>query len=561
MSHSDIESRLQEIELRLAGVGELPPEVELSIRQLLNLVEAICSDSKALAAEVERLRSQLERKKNAKTTARPDQEDESPGARDADHSSEKRRRQPRPPRSGHDRRTFKALTVHETIECPVDPAALPADAVRVGDESVIVQDIEIKPRNIRFQRHVYYSPAINKYIYGRLPAGYDAGGFGFGVRALILSLKYCGNMSEPKIRELLEHFDVQVSSGSISNILTNTANWFEREFDEIVDAGLRSTSYQQTDDTSARVAGEFWHTHILCNPFYAAYFTRPRKDRLTVLEILQNTRDLRFQLDWETLELLRREFEIPLKWQRAIEDHGDARFDQAGMKALLDDWFGESCGQVRTAIEQAAAIVYYRRQTTTPVVETIVCDDAGQFKLLTDKLALCWIHAGRHYAKLSPVAARHAALLERFLDDYWTYYALLQRYRDGPSREMADWLRLLFDELFSTRTGYDDLDHRIALTAAKKEELLTVLSRPAVPLHNNASELQARVSARRRDVSLHSRSIRGARAMDIFTTIVQTSKLLGVNAYAYLADRLSRRNAMPSLAQLIQTTAPGYAVT
>jgi len=47
-------------------------------------------------------------------------------------------------------------------------------------------------------------------------------------------------------------------------------------------------------------------------------------------------------------------------------------------------------------------------------------------------------------------------------------------------------------------------------TAEKKEELLTILAAPNVPLHNNASELQARVSARRRDVSLHSRSQRGA---------------------------------------------------
>jgi len=94
---------------------------------------------------------------------------------------------------------------------------------------------------------------------------------------------------------------------------------------------------------------------------------------------------------------------------------------------------------------------------------------------------------------------------------------------------------------------------------SKKSELLTVLSRPEVPLHNNASELQARVSARlsiiQRDVSLHSRSARGARAMDIFTTMVQTSKLLGVSADAYLRDRMRRQFEMPTLAQSIQKSA------
>ncbi len=181
----------------------------------------------------------------------------------------------------------------------------------------------------------------------------------------------------------------------------------------------------------------------------------------------------------------------------------------------------------------------------------LVCDDAGQFKLLTDKLSLCWIHAGRHYEKLSPVVGRHTEALEGFLDRYWAYYARLQDYRAGPTKELAEKLRLEFDVLFSTQTKYAELDDRIATTAAKKDELLTVLSVPEVPLHNNASELGARVSARRRDVSLHSRSERGVRAMDIFTTLVQTSKKLGISAFAYLRDRLSGSLEMPSLAQSI----------
>ena len=127
-------------------------------------------------------------------------------------------------------------------------------------------------------------------------------------------------------------------------------------------------------------------------------------------------------------------------------------------------------------------------------------------------------------------------------------------------KELAEKLRLEFDELFSTQTKYAALDDRIAKTAAKKDELLTVLSLPEVPLHNNASELGARVSARRRDVSLHSRSERGVRAMDIFTTLVQTSKKLGISAFAYLRDRLSRSLEMPSLAQSIRHHAnPGPA--
>ena len=550
MVPSEVQAVLSKIEQQLDGVGVLDPVVEQAVEELLNVVEALSSDKQSLIDEVQRLKQQLEQKKKSKTTAKAGDGPKS----NSDHSSEKRRRKRRilKSTSAQDRRTFKDLTIQETIECPVDPATLPPDAVRVEDESVIVQDIEIKPRNIRFQRHVYYSVEQDNYFRGPLPCGYDQGDFGANLRSLILSLKYCGNMSEPKIREFLENFDVQISAGSVSNILTKTADSFESEFDCLVDAGLSSTSYQQTDDTSARVAGEFWHTHILCNPFYAAYFTRPQKDRLTVLEVLQNTNDLRFCFGKETLDLLQAEFNVPRKWQQVIEELGDVECGKTALDLLLQEWFGKGNRQVRTAIEQAAAIVYYRNQTSVPVVETLVCDDAGQFKLLTEKLALCWIHAGRHYEKLSPVVPRHAKLVDSFADRYWDYYRSLQEYRAGPSDERAALLRLEFDELFSTRTGYAALDDRIAKTAAKKEELLTVLSVPAVPLHNNDSELQARVSARRRDVSLHSRSIRGAHAMDIFTTIVQTAKLHGVSAYAYFRDRISCRFEIPSLAATIK---------
>ena len=51
---------------------------------------------------------------------------------------------------------------------------------------------------------------------------YGPGEFGSDLRSFIISLKYSAGTSEPKIRELLENFRVQISSGSISNILTGS---------------------------------------------------------------------------------------------------------------------------------------------------------------------------------------------------------------------------------------------------------------------------------------------------------------------------------------------------
>jgi hypothetical protein len=553
MSVSEIQTIIDQVE-QLLQEEELSERAELAIGKLLNLVEVLSADQKTLADKIKRLEEQLEQKKKAKTTDKRDDQQPPPST---DHSSDKRRRkrEPKQERESDDRRSFKKLVIHQTIDCPLDPACLPEDAVRCADERVIVQDIEIRPHNICFLRHIFYSRLHDAYCRGELPAGYDQGDFGANLRALIVSLKYSGNMSEPKIGEFLENFDVQVSSGSLSHILTKSADHFEQEYHDLLIAGLTSTEYQQTDDTSARVNGAFWHTHILCNPFYTFYSTRPRKDRLAVLEVLQNTDDLHFRFDSRMLELLEKEFKVPEKWRWRLLELGDVEMSSEPLKALLNKWFGGRNGQLRTAIEQAAAITYYQQQTSVPVVKVLVCDDAGQFKLLTDKLALCWIHAGRHYEKLTPVVGRHAAALDAFRERYWDYYAALQDYRAGPSESLAASLRKQFDELFSTRTGYDALDDRISKTAAKREELLTVLSEPSVPLHNNASELGARVSARRRDVSLHSRSERGARAMDVFTTLVQTAKKLGVSAYAYVRDRFRRSNELPSLAQSVAQAA------
>jgi len=551
MGTSDVKAIIEQVEQLLAE-EELSERAEFAIHNLLNVVEALSADKKSLADEVERLRKQLEQKKKSKNTSSKD--DKAPPSDDdstsSDHSSEKRRKSGKKPKA-NDRRSFKDLTIHDTVECPVDPDTLPPDAVRLQDEIVVVQDIEIKPKNTQFQRHVFYSASQQKYYRGSLPADCDHGDFSASLRALIVALKYCGNMSEPKIGEFLENFDVQVSAGSLSNILTKSAKLFEQEYDDLLIAGLSSTPYQQTDDTSARVKGEFWNTHILCNPFYTFYSTRPGKDRLTVLKVLQNTKTLQFRFGEATCQLLQDEFSLPKKWSEEIAALGEVEVSETTLKLLLDGWFGQRNQQVRTAIEHAAAIVFYRQQSSIPIVQTLVCDDAGQFKLLTDKLSLCWIHAGRHYEKLSPIVDRHAKSLDDFLNHYWAYYASLQDYRAGPTKELAEKLRLEFDELFSTQTKYAALDHRIAKTAAKKDELLTVLSVPEVPLHNNASELGARVSARRRDVSLHSRSERGVRAMDIFTTLVQTSKKLGISAFAYLRDRLSGSLEMPSLARSI----------
>ena len=101
-----------------------------------------------------------------------------------------------------------------------------------------------------------------------------------------MSLKYVAGTSLPR-DEFMEHCGVVISPASVSNIVRDAAELFQGEKEEIFRAGLAATTYQHIDDTSARVGGESWHTHIVCNPFHSTYFTTPHKDRLTILDLLR----------------------------------------------------------------------------------------------------------------------------------------------------------------------------------------------------------------------------------------------------------------------------------
>lgn len=42
-------------------------------------------------------------------------------------------------------------------------------------------------------------------------------------------------------------------------------------------------------------------------------------------------------------------------------------------------------------------------ETLESMIKILIADDAPQFKKITEKLGLCWIHEERHYEKMIPV--------------------------------------------------------------------------------------------------------------------------------------------------------------
>ena len=347
------------------------------------------------------------------------------------------------------------------------------------------------------------------------------------------------HMTEPKIGEWFANMGIRISAGQISHLLTAGQEAFHREKEEIAEAGLNSSPWQHMDDTGNQ------HCEVLCNPLYTAYFTTAREDRLTVIEVLRNQRKRVFRCNDETVALLR-QFAVS---ERTMEVWRHLPWDQERSESELDDRLKQQRPQLgataRSRIVEASAMAAYHAEVGHPVVRLLICDDAKQFKLVTEELGLCWIHEGRHYKNLEPGVAYHGQLLDAFLKRYWDYYKELLAYRKQPSAEEALRLSGAFDQLFSTVTGYAGLDRRIAKTQANKGPLLMVLRHPEIPLHNNPAELGARGRVRKRVVSYGPRSEQGAQAWDTFQTLLGTAKKLGVNFFHYLRDRIVAPGRFP----------------
>jgi len=530
-----------------------------AISKILNLLEKLAADNRRLEDEVQKLNNEISRLKGEKGVPNI-----KPNKKTEDISSEKERKKAEEEAnktSNSDEknnrrrnRTSKLENIHIDNEkiCPVDLTILPNDAEFKGYDDVVIQDIIIRTNNIKYRKEVYYSASENRSYRGELPTEIkDQGEFGVGIRSLIPILKSVCNMSEAKILEFFKNVGIQISASYLSRQWTNGYDVLHEEKEAIYLSSLIHSDYQQIDDTGARVNGINHYCQVLCNPYYTIYFTTAKKDRLTILDILTNFTPRTYLYNDETQGLLD-QFNLSQKIRVAIENHIEK-------ESVLDEVNFEEClnkiqpgVNQRTRIMEACRIAAYHKQTDFPVVSCLLSDDAGQFKLLTEHHGLCWVHDGRHYKKLKPVLPCHQEALSHFLTQYWNYYTELLNYTNNPTAKSAIKLGETFDQLFSTRTNYDDLDGRIAKTLAKKIELLLVLAFPQLPLHNNAAELGARAQARVRDISFQTRSEKGTKIKDAVMTIVQTAKKLGVSSYQYIYDRVSGNLEMISLADLIQ---------
>jgi hypothetical protein len=471
-------------------------------------------------------------------------------------SSESNRKPSNKPRQAKSVKFDSNRAVDETERIDIaDKSQLPLDIVFKGYAKSHYQSLEIRAKLIEVQRAIYYSASTKKTYTADLPVHYELGSdYTQELKAHICLLKFSLGLSIPKIGEFLRMQGVYITNGTISNIILENGDSLKEERMAIHEAGLATGLYESTDTTASRFNGVNYNTHVFGNAGYTAYFTKPHKDRQTVLDLIRAEQARIYLLNEHTF-ILYDYLQIPFKITRPLKN---LVFDQvmdentfmvkimAHLKSVLD---ADDYQKHEPKLLEGAYIAAYFAQNPLNI---LVCDNAPQYKLISLLIALCWVHAGRHFKKLNPKVKYHQDLQNEFLNLFWAFYQKLKDYKLKPDKKTAAQLADEFDLLFSRKSGYQDLDDRIDKTRAIKQELLIVLKHPYLPLHNNDTELAVRREVRYRDISFQTRTQKGTQAKDVFFTIIQTCKKLGVNAYLYIMDRVTKKFNMTPLELLVQ---------
>jgi len=153
---------------------------------------------------------------------------------------------------------------------------------------------------------------------------------------------------------------------------------------------------------------------------------------------------------------------------------------------------------------------------------------------------------------LIPLDDGNKNLVKSARDDIWNIYQKLKEYKINPNESMKQVIYSDFDEFADKVTGYEALDSAINSFKKKKFDLLKVLDKPYLPLHNNLSERDIRDYVKKRKISGSTRSDEGRRARDTFASLKKTCKKLGVSFLDYLKDRLVGVGDIPCLGESVR---------
>ena len=325
---------------------------------------------------------------------------------------------------------------------------------------------------------------------------------------------------------------------------------FHAEKDALLSAGLAVSDYIHVDDTGARHRGQNGYCTHIGNEFFAWFESTNSKSRINFLKLLR-AGSVDYVLDEEALAYLESS-PFPRSLLPLLSADVPQLFaDEEGWEAHLDG-LGLTAPRHRQWATEGAllgSVLFHG----VPKSLAIVSDDAGQFKILEH--ALCWVHAERTINKIIPYGEEQRQDIEETRRQMWSLYEDLKAYKSHPEARRKAELEARFDAIFTRPTCDISLNLALQRLYANKAELLLVLERPEIPLHNNLSEQDIREYVKRRKVSGSTRSELGRRARDTFTSLKKTCRKLGISFWDYLNDRIGHLDLIPRLPELIHQRA------
>jgi hypothetical protein len=452
------------------------------------------------------------------------------------------------PKSSRTRSIQKKKKITATLKIDkeerIAPEHIPEGSTFKGLKPYAVRGLQIVPFNTRYLLEQWQTPE-GKIVAGKLPSHVN-GHFDSVLRSFILYQYHHCHVTQPLILEQLREWDIEISSCQINRILNEDKDLFHAEKDDILQAGLQVSDYINVDDTGARHNGKNGYCTHIGNKFFAWFKSTESKSRINFLELL---------CAGETDYLLNEDaFQYML--DRRLPQSSLSLLQASSVTAFTDSTQWElhlsNIGIVKPRHIQIATegALLAHLVCHIPKGLVIVSDDAGQFNILNH--SLCWIHAERTLAKLIVPSTMKQELLENVRQQVWDFYDELKIYKENPSEEENVRLQKVFDDIFTQRTDFQLLNLALKRLHANKSELLLVLDRPEIPLHNNLSENDIREYVKKRKISGSTRSEAGRMGRDTFASLKKTCRKLGVSFWQFLNDRLTGNNLIPPLSQLVE---------
>jgi len=439
----------------------------------------------------------------------------------------------------------KKIEIHEVVS--LKPDSLPEGSKLKDYQEYIVQDIVLGNWNTCYRRQRWQTPS-GEYVLGQLPEQVTGSHFGSTLTAFVLYQYHGCHVTQPLIKEQLHELGVNISTGQINNIIINNKDRFHDEKDQILSTGLKVSGYINVDDTGARHNGQNGYCTHIGNEYFAWFKSTDSKSRINFLNLLR-CEYTDFVLNDQAL-LYMAEQKLPKYQLSKLSCLKNKIFkNEIRWNNFLKRQKIKTKHNHRIATE-GALIGSITHHGFNPDL-AIISDDAGQFKVFVH--GLCWVHAERNIQKLVGYNDRQNQLLDKTKTDIWKFYRALKKYRRNPSEPQKLKLETRFDSIFAQKTGFARLDIALKRIYQNKSELLLVLSRPDVPLHNNLSERDIREYVKKRKISGSTRSDVGKRCRDTFTSLKKTCRKLEISFWQYLIDRIEYQNKYPPLAKIMES--------